>query len=271
MSWWKYVIDRSFIDDSSPLSGNSPSAHRALDSLRREQESIQEEDVRQLPTAIAGTSSSSDLGLETQPLHPYFPAGLAKSVEQLTEFNFEMFLFDTLKLPRGLFPEDESQQVEFENLDECRQYCERYVADREEWCRQQQPCTDQTHEMRSRLSKQTMFQQAGSPLAPFMITGNATFDYHLDKLRIDIFGNVMFLRAPSWSDISAQFTHGYPRRLINESHGGILSGNITVATLDARLHLLRLLFSSTFWKKEMKPSPLKCFNLISTLSCKEPL
>lgn len=38
----------------------------------------------------------------------------------------------------------------------------------------------------------------------------------------------MILNAPHWSDVSAQFTHGFPRRLM-DSHRGILPGNITVA------------------------------------------
>ena len=59
--------------------------------------------------------------------------------------------------------------------------------------------------------------------------GNERFDRNLEKVRLDVFGNVMILDAPHWSDISAQFTHGFPRRLIPYHHRGILSGNITVA------------------------------------------
>ena len=38
----------------------------------------------------------------------------------------------------------------------------------------------------------------------------------------------MILDAPQWSDVSPQFTHGFPRRLISEGHRGILPGNFTI-------------------------------------------
>ncbi|CAH3170893.1 unnamed protein product [Porites lobata] len=62
-----------------------------------------------------------------------------------------------------------------------------------------------------------------------MTTGNALFDRNLADLRLDVFGNVMFLKAPHWSDVSVQFMHGFPRRLIADHHRGLLRGNITVA------------------------------------------
>lgn len=83
--------------------------------------------------------------------------------------------------------------------------------------------------MRGELSKETMFRQAGRALSDKMRTGNEWFDRHLEDLRMDDFGNVMHLRAPHWSDISAQFTHGFPRRLIAHSHGSLLPGNVEVA------------------------------------------
>lgn len=50
---------------------------------------------------------------------PYFPAGLAVSPEEHTAFNFQLFLFDSLKLPRGLFLENVDDQVQFGDLDQC--------------------------------------------------------------------------------------------------------------------------------------------------------
>ncbi|XP_078363540.1 uncharacterized protein LOC144647736 [Oculina patagonica] len=82
--------------------------------------------------------------------------------------------------------------------------------------------------MRANLSKEEMFRASGKSIANLR-TGNDTFDANLDKLRVDIYGNVMVLNAPQWSDISPQFTHGFPRRLISEGHRGILPGNLTVA------------------------------------------
>ena len=95
---------------------------------------------------------------------PYFPVGLAKSTENSLDFNFALFLYDSLKLPAGLFSQDGTSEVEFSNLQECREYCARYVAEREAWCRQQDPSPDLSQERTSELSKDTMFHQAGTPL-----------------------------------------------------------------------------------------------------------
>ena len=204
----------SFIDDRSSVEGNSPSAHVAVDNRIRAQEDERSPSVSgRVPGVIA----------------PYFPAGLAKTPEQPTVFNFGLFLFDNLRLQRGLFPDDRESEVQFADLKECREYCEEYITSREEWCRDQDASSSSTVRRESTLSKAEMFRQAGHPLSATMTTGNELFDGHLDDLRLDDFGNVMHLHAPFWSDISAQFMHGFPRRLITDSHGGVLPGNITVA------------------------------------------
>ena len=133
-----------------------------------------------------------------------------------------LFLFDNLCLPRGLFADDAREEVRFESLQQCRQYCTRYVSEREKWCAQNQSARDGTREMRRELSKEDMFFQSGQSLAVKMTTGNGLFDGNLAELRLDVFGNVMFLKAPHWSDVSPQFTHGFPRRLILAHHRGVL-------------------------------------------------
>ena len=61
-----------------------------------------------------------------------------------------------------------------------------------------------------------------------MRTGNTTFDKNLEDLHLDCFGNIMVLHAPSGTVISTPFMHGYPWRLISDSHCGLLPGNITL-------------------------------------------
>jgi len=200
----------SFIDDQS-LSQDSPTSYRAVDNRLRDQPSTSRGDVE--PLIIV----------------PYFPRGLAASEEDLTAFNFTLFLYDTLRLRVGLFPDDSEQEVQFENLQECHQYCWRYVEEREKWCSEQESAPDHSQERRSEMSKDTIFRQVGHPLGVNMRTGNALFDSHLDDLRLDVFGNVMFLKAPHWSDVAVQFMHGFPRRLITDHHRGIVRGNITTA------------------------------------------
>ena len=50
----------------------------------------------------------------------------------------------------------------------------------------------------------------------------------------------MIWQAPSWSAASVQHTHGFPRRLVAESHGGFLPGNITITSKASNLSLRRL-------------------------------
>ena len=45
----------------------------------------------------------------------------------------------------------------------------------------------------------------------------------------------MALTAPAWSPASVQFTHGFPRRLIQAEHGGFLPGNIIVTAKASNL------------------------------------
>ena len=54
------------------------------------------------------------------------------------------------------------------------------------------------------------------------------------------FGNIMIWEAPAWSLASPEFTHGFPKRLIVQEHGGFLPGNITVSAKASNLTLRRL-------------------------------
>lgn len=50
----------------------------------------------------------------------------------------------------------------------------------------------------------------------------------------------MILSSPEWSLTSVQFTHGFPRKLVEARHGGFLPGNVIV-TAAATNHCLRRL------------------------------
>ena len=50
----------------------------------------------------------------------------------------------------------------------------------------------------------------------------------------------MIWDAPAWSLESPEFTHGFPKRLIVQEHGGFLPGNITVSAKTSNLTLRRL-------------------------------
>ena len=54
------------------------------------------------------------------------------------------------------------------------------------------------------------------------------------------FENVMILNAPEWSPASVQFTHGFPRRLVQAAHGGFLPGNVIVTARASNMSLRRM-------------------------------
>ena len=239
----------SFIDDSSVIEGNTPSTHAALDRTREDANPASYTEVlrnlgarsaigtqsREVESVAPGhdavTSNQDDTdetrSADTERVPPFFPAGLAVSQEQPTQFNFNLFVLDSLTLPRGLFAEDERQEVHFEDAAECTAYCERYVQERlQELPHSRQE--DHSEVRRARLNKEDMFHQSGEAIQN-MMTGNGSFDANLNSLRVDVYGNVMLLSAPQWSDLSPQFTHGFPRRLVREDHRGLTPGNLTVA------------------------------------------
>ena len=171
--------------------------------------------------------SNDPASADTDRVQSFFPVGLATSQEQPAQFNFNLFMLDNLTLPRGLFAEDERDEVHFEDAKECTEYCEPYVEERiQELTHSREE--DRLEEWRATLCKEDMFHRSGKAIEN-IATGNANYDANLDSLRVDIYGNVMLLNAPQWSDLSPQFTHGFPRRLVKEGHRGLTSGNLTVA------------------------------------------
>ena len=201
---------------SSAGPSTSPSAGPSTSSLAGPSSSLSAGPSTSLsagPLADAGPSQEREL-------EPYFAAGLAKSPEEPTVFNFELFLFDTLELPCGLFADGEAGPVSFRDVGECEEYCARFVAEMEERAKVVTLQPDESQEMRQHLDKVAIFHNTGKPLGERLKTGNELFDSNLEDLRLDNFGNVMFLLAPPWSDISVQFMHGYPRRLIEVCHRG---------------------------------------------------
>ena len=165
----------------------------------------------------------------TSPCCTVFPVWPGGIVEGRMRFTFNLFLYDSLRFPAGLFADDQAGEVVFEDLQTCRDYCSRYVQSREEWCSRQRQESDHSQERRNELSKEDMFLTTGEALDGSLRCGNEAFDRNLNLVRLDLFGNVMILNAPHWSDVFAQFTHGFPRRLIMNAHRGILPGNIMVA------------------------------------------
>ena len=86
----------------------------------------EQEQVRSAP------ARSDAVGNPHETIQPFFPIGLVLSEDQPTVFNFGLYLFDTLCLPKGLFHHDNTGPVEFDDLASCSTYCEHFVRHAEE-------------------------------------------------------------------------------------------------------------------------------------------
>jgi len=231
------VDNRSFVTDASQ-SQDTTEDHQALYHLLEQQREEQERQQWERDCADAGpsgTQQSDRTQATTSSSQPndqpeaYFPVGLALSERQPTSFNFGMYLFDSLRLPRGLLDNDYDEPVTFDNVEECNSYCINFVAVQRLKVIASRQDNNRQDGATDVPDKAVLFHHSGKPLGPKLKTDNPLFDRNLDQLRLDRFGNVMVLFAHPWSDISVQLTHGFPRRLVSQSHGGMLPGNVTAA------------------------------------------
>ena len=123
---------------------------------------------------------------------PYFPSGLSVEGAPL-QFDFDLFLFDSLHLPFGLFEEDKGDAVDFENLQECKAYCERFARDaldeardiRREQDEESARTPASTPAAAASLDKQAMFRTAGNGLDGMLATGIASCDRNIARVRQD--------------------------------------------------------------------------------------
>ena len=113
---------------------------------------------------------------------PYFPVGLAVSADEPLSFNFDLFLYDGLELPAGLFGDDAGGSVSFGNVQEAREYCERYARHARQVV--VEPSAEPSAR-RGRLDKRAMFAESGNSLRELMETGNSACDQNLDRVRRD--------------------------------------------------------------------------------------
>ena len=239
------VGNREFLTDASQ-SQDTHEDHQAVFNMLEQRREEQERQQWERDRAEAGPSGAqendraeatpSSAQPNDQP-EPYFPVGLALSERQPTKFNFGLYLFDCLRLPRGLFDGDcdgpvsfDDGPVSFDDVVACNTYCIHFAAEQQLKVQaSRQPDSDRQDGATAVPDKAVLFRRSGKPLGPKLKTDNPLFDRNLEQLRLDHFSNVMALFAHPWSDISVQLTHGFPRRLVSQSHGGMLPGNLMAA------------------------------------------
>lgn len=126
---------------------------------------------------------------------PYFPLALAVSRECPLQFNFQLRLLDTLRLPCELVARTEmpmipsgeatSQEVSFNTSEEAVVYCQERL--RQGWWLNS---AERDPRQRPRLShpelqKERLFEQEGRSLENALASGIPELDLALDQVRLD--------------------------------------------------------------------------------------
>ena len=86
------------------------------------------------------------------------------------------------------------------------------------------------HSKWGELLKDTIFHQAGNPFRLNPRYGNERFDSNLDRVHLEIFGNVVIRNASHWNNISMHFMHGFSQCLIPYNYHGIFRSHWSVST-----------------------------------------
>lgn len=128
---------------------------------------------------------------------PYFPLALAVSAEQPLEFNFDLWLMDSLKLPREIHSREEQPafiseeerrappaEVAFENSREAVEYCRQKIE--VGWgVKVRDPAGGQQRLTHPRIDKHQLFVNHGRSLAKFLGSGEEAFDGNLRSVKMD--------------------------------------------------------------------------------------
>ena len=156
-------------DDDDQTEVSTPSEHRRLDALEME---------RQAETIM-----------------PYFPRALAVSDDRPLQFNFNLFLLDSLTLPRDIVARDSEEPtpphaVEFTTVAGAISYCKERL---EYGWRNRQSANSQPERPQmssARLShpdvdKWALFRSDGRRLSKSLQSGEPALDENLNKVRLD--------------------------------------------------------------------------------------
>lgn len=123
-------------------------------------------------------------------MEPYFPLAFAVSSEKPLEFNFDLFLLDTLELPRHIAARTSGEEhpataVTFTGAEQAITYCTQRL---ESGWKATRPTASQ--EFTQRLShpgidKRTLFRRDGQRLTKVLKSRQAAFDANLNLVRLD--------------------------------------------------------------------------------------
>jgi len=156
-----------FLVPDADEEASTPSEHRRVDAILRER--------------------------DAQSALPYFPLAFAVSDDRPLDFNFDLFLLDTLTLPRhivsrGAQEDSPAQETSFADPASAIQYCRERLESG--WKDTRPSSQDRTRSSSARLShrdvdKWTLFRLDGRGLTKALQSGQEAFDANLKHVRLD--------------------------------------------------------------------------------------
>ena len=135
-----------------------------------------------------GPSPSYYRRLEREEVSPYFPSAFALDPSSPLDFNFELFLLNSLSLPCAIEKRGDTvpaiEAVTFETPEREIAYCSEKIEPG--WRATLPPTSSQLPATASRqLDKRALFQRDGRSLAKALKSGQQPFDASLKEVRLD--------------------------------------------------------------------------------------
>ena len=126
--------------------------------------------------------------LQREEVSPYFPSAFAVDASSPLEFNFDLFLLDSLSLPCAIEKRGETNPpagiVNFETPASAMAYCKEKIE--QGWRATLPPTPSQLPATASKeLDKRALFLRDGRSLAKALKSGQRAFDASLKEVRLD--------------------------------------------------------------------------------------
>ena len=177
---------RQFLDEMAVAEGSGEEG----DEEEEEEEEQEQQEGFVVPDdeGEPGPSPSYYRRLEREEVSPYFPSAFAVDPSSPLDFNFELFLLDSLSLPCAIEKRGDGvpavEAVTFQTPERAIAYCTEKIE--QGWRATLPPTSSQIPATASRqLDKRTLFERDGRSLAKALKSGQHQFDACLKEVRLD--------------------------------------------------------------------------------------
>ena len=178
---------RQFLDEMAVAEGSGEEGDEEEEEEVEEQEQ-QEGFIVPDDEGEPGPSPSYYRRLEREEVSPYFPTAFALDPSSPLDFNFELFLLDSLSLPCAIEKRGDTvpaiEAVPFQTPETAIAYCTEKIE--QGWRATLPPTSSQLPATASRrLDKRALFQRDGKSLSKALKSGQQPFDASLKEVRLD--------------------------------------------------------------------------------------